>query len=429
VNLLHDQELYEENPAWKPFQPMVPGQPEAKKPAAPPSPQPFPSSSAPFIPPLPAAPASAGPAPARPSPADAGLAPALQQALDAQSRMVDRLFDELQDLSRRIDQGPRTAPPRAVPPALAAPPPEPPWVPPTPGGSEPSTEGMPRWAVDAAEEPETGPEAAGGEIYEEPEPGFAEPEVLRELAAEPTQAAPTEAGESEEAAAPEIEGAEPADWLPDIMPTGTPSVAAPAPAVPELPEDLEIEEEAEAEPAPELPSEVAAGPPPLPEPEDLETLEEVREQPAAESEEPEGKLRQQLRRYIRGVRERLEALPPATPVAEAGPKLEDTRATGALLDYLAKLSEYLPERERSRFLESDVQLSIERLRSHLSGRHGQAGISDELPRVATAPLTRLVLLDAFSYLQGLAQSIPDPGKGARLARRIEEVKVRIGGAG
>ena len=50
VNLLHDQELYEENPAWKPFQPIprAPGEaPKAAQPAA----HPFPFGPAPSPPP------------------------------------------------------------------------------------------------------------------------------------------------------------------------------------------------------------------------------------------------------------------------------------------------------------------------------------------------------------------------------------------
>lgn len=102
-----------------------------------------------------------------------------------------------------------------------------------------------------------------------------------------------------------------------------------------------------------------------------------------------------------------------------------------MLDYLAKLSEYLPERERSRFQGSDMRLSLERIRSRLSGGHGLAKTIDERyhPPVATGPLTRPLLFDAFSYLRGLATSHPDAAVGAALAKRIEGVILRIGGAG
>ncbi len=344
VNLLHDQELYEENPAWKPFQPFSPGQAEPSKPSPPaapphpfsfaagPPPGPFiPAQPAPPYPPSAYAPPSAPYAgDARQGPAEAGMPASLRQAFDAQQRMVDRLSDELRDLSRRIE----TRPPEM-----------------------PAPTGMP--AAPA------GPEAA-------PETATA--------------------------------GTEPGDWLPDDMPKGKPSVAAAAPPVPELE---------------------------LPEPEDLESLEEVHELPAEELDEPAKDLRQQMRDYINGVRERLEARP-AEP-QPTGPLVlpENGHQTGALLDYLAKLSEYLPEREKTRFHRSDVQLSMERIRSRLSGGRGLTTTIDERyhPPVATGPLTRPLLFDAFSYLRGLAGSHPDPAVGAALAERIEGVIVRIGRAG
>ena len=110
---------------------------------------------------------------------------------------------------------------------------------------------------------------------------------------------------------------------------------------------------------------------------------------------------------------------------------ENGHRTGALLDYLTKLSEYLPEREKSRFLGSDVRRSMERIRSWLSGGHGPAETTGARhhPPTAARPLTRPLLVDAFSYLRGLAGSHPDPAVGAALAKRIEEVIVRIGSAG
>jgi len=172
-----------------------------------------------------------------------------------------------------------------------------------------------------------------------------------------------------------------------------------------------------------------------PELEDLEGLEEVSELPpeeSGESGETATDLRQEMRDYIDGVRKRLEARPVAPP--DAGPLVvtqENGHKTGALLDYLAKLSEYLPEREKSRFQGSDVRLTMERIRSRLSGGHGLTRTVDERypTPAATGPLTRPVLFEAFSYLRGLAKSHPQPDVGAALARRIEEVIVRIGGAG
>jgi hypothetical protein len=329
---------------------------------------------------------------------------------------VDRLSDELHDLSRRLDERPRAMPAPPMPTGFES-------------GPDRDIEGMPRWASDAAEEEETGPEAATGELIEEAEPDFAEPEAAAETeaAAEPEGAEP----EAAESAA----GMEPGDWLPGDLPQGKPSVAAPAPPVPDLElEDLEPEpspEVEEAKPGSEPEATLESEPEPEPEPEDLEGLDEVQEQPAEESAEPATDARKEMRDYLKGVRERLEAKP--VEASSAGPVVlpGNGRKTGALLDYLAKLSEYLPEREKSRFQASDVRLSMELIRSRLAGGHGLARTIDERyhPPAATGPLTRPLLFDAFSYLRGLAGSHPDPAVGATLAERIEGVMVRIGRAG
>jgi hypothetical protein len=405
VNLLHDQELYEENPAWKPFQPLSSGQGEPQKGAQPAgAAHPFPFAPAPppgpFIPaasPPPYSSAASPPpftqyaAPARPSrQEEAAIPPSIMQALDSQQRMVDRLFDALHDLSRRVDEQPRARPTPTGMQAASEMPHE------LPSGPEQAIDGMPRWASDAADEEETGPEAVTEELIEEAGPDFAEPE-----------ASPTE----------------PDDWLPGDLPTGKPSVASPAPPVP----DLEQLEEPEPESSPEIEE---AEPVPEPEPEELPVLDEVHEL-SDEEIEPTSDIRKELRDYIDGIRKRLEAQP--VEALPAGPpmKAENGHKTGALLDYLAKLSEYLPEREKTRFQGSDVRRSMERIRSWLSGGRGPAKTTDgrHHPPAETRPLTRPLLFDAFSYLRGLAGSHPDPAVGAALAKRIEEVIVRIGRAG
>jgi hypothetical protein len=192
------------------------------------------------------------------------------------------------------------------------------------------------------------------------------------------------------------------------------------------------------------------------EPELLESLEEIEALPPEETEEPEGDVRSEMRAYLDGVRQRLEATdsepealeaaaPPTPRPAAIGPAAstpapgapapvsttQSAPGTGALLDYLAKLSDYLPERERTRFQASDVRLSLERIRARLAGARGLAKTIEERwhPPVATGPLTRPLLFDALRYLRGLAAAHPDRTVGEALAKRIEGVILRIGGAG
>ena len=123
VNLLHDQELYEENPAWKPFQPLSSGQGEAPKPAQPAA-HPFPFAPGPA--PGPIIPA-ASPGPYNPyagqprrGPDEAAVPPSLMQALDAQQRMVDRF---VRRASRPLAAHRRAPPPdaRSTPGAVRSP--------------------------------------------------------------------------------------------------------------------------------------------------------------------------------------------------------------------------------------------------------------------------------------------------------------------
>ncbi len=56
-------------------------------------------------------------------------------------------------------------------------------------------------------------------------------------------------------------------------------------------------------------------------------------------------------------------------------------------------------------------------RSRLSGGRSLAKTIEQRfhPTVATGPITRPLLFDAFSYLRGLAEAHPDPAVGAALA--------------
>jgi hypothetical protein len=96
VNLLKDQELYEENPALEMFEPppaFPSQQPRGGQPGAPAAPQQ----------PQPAQ--IAQPAQLTLSPqGESVLANSLKESVAAQSKVVEKLFDEMKELSRKIDE-------------------------------------------------------------------------------------------------------------------------------------------------------------------------------------------------------------------------------------------------------------------------------------------------------------------------------------
>ena len=198
-----------------------------------------------------------------------------------------------------------------------------------------------------------------------------------------------------------------------------------------------LEQPADEEPAgtPEPPERVSEEPPAAPaeeaetvleeRPEDLEMLEAV-DEPAEASPPPTAAppdprtgedVRNELRDYLNGVREKL------------GSAQEGSASPAGLLDYLEKLSDYLPEREKQRFLGSAERLAMESLKSRLAGSKGlRQTIAERYPPAAprrTEPLTRPLVVNTFSYLKDLAGWHPDKAVGAAMKDRIESLVARM----
>jgi hypothetical protein len=128
-------------------------------------------------------------------------------------------------------------------------------------------------------------------------------------------------------------------------------------------------------------------------------------------------VRKELRSYLNGVRDRLD-------------KGGGRASPGELLDYLGKLSDYLPEREKKRFRGSTERLAMESLKARLAGKTGlrQKVAENFHPTVARPqkPMTRSRVVDTFSYLRDLAAWHPDKAVGAAMRDRIESIVARMG---
>ena len=138
---------------------------------------------------------------------------------------------------------------------------------------------------------------------------------------------------------------------------------------------------------------------------------------SAPSAKSSDEIRKELRDYFKGVRGRLE-------------KGGGTADPGSLLDYLGKLSDYLPERERKRFRGSTERLAMESLKARLAGKKGlrqkvAEGFHPAVPR-RDKPMTRSRVVDTFSYLKDLASWHPDKAVGAAMRDRIEAIVARMG---
>ena len=132
-------------------------------------------------------------------------------------------------------------------------------------------------------------------------------------------------------------------------------------------------------------------------------------------------MRKELRDYLNGVRDRLGkgAGTPSSPVD--------------LLDYLGKLSDYLPEREKKRFRGSNERLAMESLKAQLAGKRGlREKVADRFPTARPGrkqAMTRSRVVDTFSYLKDLAAWHPDKAVGAAMRDRIESIVARMGRSG
>jgi tetratricopeptide (TPR) repeat protein len=370
LNLLKDQDLYEENPDWRGYQPPAfqsggaPAPPPGEAaPAEPPSPQQL------------AQGAHAEAEPERPS-GEEVLAESLKDSVQAQREMIADLARELKDASRQLQARSQFMPvpvpmPRPMPAPAAAPPP--PLVPEQPPVE---AEGLPRFAGEE-------------EDLEAPLPSQEEEEVFdTEGVEEPTE---------EEAAQKEIPE-EPAVRLEEEDEELWPEEEAlPEEAPPEeetLPEEAPPEEEAPAEEAvPEVTAPEVTAP----------------EVTAPEVTAPE------------------EAAPAVEPRAEV--PAEPAKSSAALLDYLSGLTEYLPEPVKADYLSSEQHLKMEYLRSRLAGKPGvKREIEQKFPPRAPAAadvVTAQNIAATFSFIKTLASFHPDGNLGAILRQKIDGVLQKI----
>ncbi|HTP58955.1 MAG TPA: hypothetical protein VMM82_08560, partial [Spirochaetia bacterium] len=370
-------------------------------------------------------------------------------------KMVNKLFGEISDLSRKIEEQKRT--PQVVP-VMVNPPPPPRYSPPPaqpvvinypqpqarteqpstpsypPGGSgySPSSaeagEGFPRFATGGPEEEplsEPAPfrkrapsqrrkHAEDRPLAEAPEPALAEAETQEH---EGAFSQPAEKDAILEEVPEDLEMPEPGgDDFPEVSEAQEPGAEPAAPpsvdsenlgatdlepvSLEELPET--VPEAEEAPPAAGIPAEQAP----------VRTSDDVRNE---------------LREYLNGVKEKLDAVP-AAPASAAGPP-----GPADLLDYLEKLSDYLPQHEKQRFLDSDVRLAMESLKSKLVGRKGlRQSIAERFHPAASGrgkPLTRPLVVDTFSYLKDLAAWHPDRAVADAMRERVESLVARMGRAG
>jgi hypothetical protein len=407
LNLLKDQDLYDENPNWKGFQ-LPPafqdrGAPGAASPHAGPPPA-AEAAAAGSAAEAPAAEAPAAEAPAAGFARPAGeevLAEALRDSVQAQREMISELAQELKDASRQLLARSQVMPiPMPTPPMMPAAPqplvPTPPPINPPPinppleaselprfaGEAESLETPLPRQAEEEVFDTALGPEAAGAPGAEEVPEAVAE-EVPEEAPEEAAEEAPEEAAEE----APE-EAAQPAEEISvEEEPGG------------EEPGEVRLEEEAE-QLWPEIPA--AEGP--------------GQEEPAAE---PGGEIMER------------EPVPAAGPSPEEPAPAEPTipKSSADLLEYLSSLTEYLPEPKKADYLSSDQRLKMEYLRSRLAGKPGvKQKIEKKFPPhtgAAANAVTAQNIAATFSFIKTLASFHPDGTLGSILKQKIDSVLQKI----
>ena len=409
MNLLKDQELYAENPALEMFEPA----PQL------PSQQPK-GQQAPAAPPAQALPAQLSLSPQ----GESVLANSLKESVAAQSKVVDKLFDEMRELSRKIDQ--KQAPQQqALPPIVlnmqqGNPGSNRPIVMDLPS-SGPQAEGFPRYASADMEEDEQDSYVPGPGVDSETPP---EEEPPRERAAPPRTPPPAADGDDEvelEEVPEDLESESTDEEPPPVSgpPRGLPGFGPITDAEPEPEIATDADEEATLEALEEAPPESGETSSAQPPPEATAPLPPPQRAPSPKRSSDD--VRKELRDYLDGVRDKL-AKGQQTPTSP-----------GDLLDYLGKLSDYLPERDKKRFRGSNERLAMESLKAQLAGKKGlRRKVADAFPPTQPrpkVPLTRSRVVDTFSYLKDLAAWHPDKAVGAAMRDRIESIVARMGRSG
>ncbi|MFO7849370.1 MAG: hypothetical protein R6V67_05360, partial [Spirochaetia bacterium] len=205
------------------------------------------------------------------------------------------------------------------------------------------------------------------------------------------------------------------------------------PPYPSYPPPFENTEEKEEGPEEEAPAEGEA------------TEEAPAEEEAARESEPENPAEP-------------EEGPEEEPTDESEEKIE-AESAGGLLEYLEGLTDYLPERERREYSESDIKLRMKALQGKLQGHNGlrnliekqslkaspekgeaseeaggkgEAGKTDRAegaeeapPRVKSPPLNQVSLENTFSYLKTLSSYLPDQETGLALGSKMRDILSRL----
>jgi hypothetical protein len=128
--------------------------------------------------------------------------------------------------------------------------------------------------------------------------------------------------------------------------------------------------------------------------------------------------------------QRPEAISPRAQPTRVKPSRRDP---AGLLDYLAGLASALPPEKKQAFMDSDVHLKLEYLRSRLSGKRGlhrDVGKFVRLPKSHNgAPITPDRLRDTLQYIGQMTRFHPDPAianvlrsRMSRVVRHLEQAK-------
>ncbi len=140
-----------------------------------------------------------------------------------------------------------------------------------------------------------------------------------------------------------------------------------------------------------------------------------------QTEKGEGSARQELKDYLAGVRKKL-----AEKEKEQGNK-----NPAGLLDYLGKLTDYLPESMKCDFRQSDAHLKMEYLKSKLTGKEGlKKRIEGDKFHVPSRKkdgvvVSRQNIKKAFAFLKKLTAFHPDHGIGKAIGMKLEAIISRI----
>ncbi len=139
-----------------------------------------------------------------------------------------------------------------------------------------------------------------------------------------------------------------------------------------------------------------------------------------------------------GLKEALSSKPPGTggfipevgeeePETVSSPEEAGLENPAELFEYLERLTQFLPQQQKTNYFQSDARLKIQYLKARFQGREGIRNKIEKYfhPEAVRSVLSAQKIRSAFSYIRDLTSFHPDISLGDRIRQKIEKIIQKI----